>query len=248
MVQFSVMATDSPSSRPRRPAAGLSFDPVAQPWEAASQGLSPVDPRLLTPESLRRVLTAPPSWTPEPPFEADLRYAGREGPPVEAAVLIPLVAYPDGVRVMLTQRAAHLHDHAGQISFPGGRIETWDASPVAAALREAQEETGLGGDFIEVLGSLPPYHTTTGFTVTPVTGLVRPGFTLAPDAFEVAEVFEVPLAFLADPANHRLHRALLPDGRARHFYSMPWQDRFIWGATAAMLRNFYHLLRSANPG
>ena len=204
-----------------------------------------MDAGLLTPASLRRILGAPPEWAPEPSFEESLRYPGPEGTPVQAAVLIPMVMHPSGVSVMLTQRAAHLRDHAGQISFPGGRIESWDASPVAAALRETQEETGLGPDLIEVLATLPAYITTTGYSVTPVAALVNPGFTLNPDAFEVAEVFEVPLAFLTDPSNHRLHCATLADGKQRHFYSMPWNGRFIWGATAAMLRNFYHLLRRA---
>lgn len=161
-----------------------------------------------------------------------------------AAVLIPLVTRDDGVHIMLTQRAAHLHDHAGQISFPGGRIETSDATPVAAALREAQEETGLPANHVEVLGSMPPYLTATGFSIIPVVSLVTPGFQLAPDAFEVAEVFEVPLSFLMDPANHRLYEARLEDGRVRHYYGMPYGRHFIWGATAGMLRNLYHLLRN----
>lgn len=160
-----------------------------------------------------------------------------------AAVLIPLVMREAGVSVMLTQRTAHLYDHAGQVSFPGGRIETFDASPVAAALREAEEETGLPIDHVEVLGSMQNYLTATGFSITPVLSLVRPGFTLAPDSFEVAEVFEVPLSFLMNPANHRLYRAPLPDGRERQYYAMPWQGHFIWGATAGMLRNLYHLVR-----
>lgn len=239
------MADGGSSGRARRPAVIPAFDPVVQPWRVAADGLPAIDAAWLAPEALRRVLSEPPAWEPEPSFETRMPYPGREGPPVQAAVLIPLVAHPSGVSVMLTQRAAHLRDHAGQISFPGGRIESWDASPVAAALRETQEETGLTPDYIEVLGTLPPYVTTTGFAVTPVVAMVRPGFTLNPDAFEVAEVFEVPLAFLADPANHRLHCATLPDGNQRHFYSMPWNGRFIWGATAAMLRNFYHLLRHA---
>jgi len=218
---------------------------MVQPWEPADHGLAPLSEQQLEPAALRRVLGAPPDWQAEPPFEAQLRYPGREGPPVEAAVLIPLVMHKDGVRVMLTRRAAHLNDHAGQISFPGGRIESWDASPEAAALREAQEETGLPVDYVEVLACMPPYLTATGFSVTPVPGLVRSGYRLAPDAFEVAEVFEVPLAFLMNPANHRRHRARLPDGRERVYFSMPWKQYFIWGATAAMLRNLYHLLRSA---
>jgi len=233
------------SSRERRAPVQLSFDPTVQPWVPADAGLPALAGDRLAPQALRRVLAAPPRWQAEPPFEAQLRHPGREGPPVQAAVLIPMVMRDDAVSVMLTRRAAHLHDHAGQISFPGGRIETFDASPEAAALREAQEETGLPLEYVEVLASMPPYVTATGFSVTPVPGLVRTGYRLAPDAFEVAEVFEVPLPFLMDPSNHRLHHARLPDGRERRFYSMPWQDYFIWGATAAMLRNLYHLLRSA---
>ncbi len=238
------MSSDT-SSRAPRPRAPVKpgFDPAAQPWQVADDGLTPVDASLLTSQALRRILSAPPSWSPDPSLEERYRSPGREGPTVQAAVLIPLVVHEAGIRVMLTERAAHLRDHAGQISFPGGRIESWDASPVAAALRETQEETGLTDDYIEVLGSLPDYVTTTGYSVTPVAALVRPGFVLKPDAFEVADIFEVPLAFLTDPANHRLHQATLPDGQQRQFYSMPWQGRFIWGATAAMLRNFYHLLR-----
>ncbi|MEI2417337.1 CoA pyrophosphatase [Orrella sp. JC864] len=240
------MAEHPPSGK-AAPRARLApaFDPTEQPWRVANEGLAPVDPGLLTPHALRGILSAPPSWTPDPSLEERWRTPGREGPPVQAAVLIPMVVHEAGLKVMLTQRAAHLRDHAGQISFPGGRIESWDASPVAAALRETQEETGLTGDYVEILGSLPPYVTTTGYSVTPVAALVRPGFTLKPDAFEVADIFEVPLAFLTDPANHRLHVATLADGRQRQFYSMPWNGRFIWGATAAMLRNFYHLLRHA---
>ena len=162
-----------------------------------------------------------------------------------AAVLIALVMRPDGIGVIFTERASHLHDHAGQISFPGGRIETSDASPEAAALREAQEETGLPPDHVDVLGVMPPYVTATGFSITPVVSLVHPGFDFVPDAFEVAEIFEVPLAFLMNPANHREHSVEVPDGRSRHYYSMTWDRFFIWGATAGMLRNLYYLLSHA---
>ncbi|ARP90006.1 CoA pyrophosphatase [Bordetella genomosp. 9] len=235
--------SEQPSSRPRRPIVRPAFDPAEQPWVVANEGLQALSQEALRPESLRRALAQPESWSVQMPLNGDSRYPGREGPPVLAAVLIPLVMREAGVTVMLTQRTAHLHDHAGQVSFPGGRIEETDASPIAAALREAQEETGLTAEWVEVLGAMPPYLTATGFSITPVVALVRPGFTLSPDEFEVAEVFEVPLAFIADPANHRLHRAELPDGRVRRFYSMPWQGYFIWGATAAMLRNLYYLLR-----
>jgi 8-oxo-dGTP pyrophosphatase MutT (NUDIX family) len=248
VAQSASMPESSSTSRPRRPIARPSFDPTTQPWVVANEGLEPLQAAALTPVALRQTLAEPHSWSVQLPLNDDTRYPGREGPPVLAAVLIPLVAHEQGVSVMLTERAAHLHDHAGQISFPGGRIESSDVSPVAAALREAEEETGLPPDRVEVLGTMPPYMTATGFSITPVVGMVRPGFTLAPDAFEVAEVFEVPLAFIADPANHRLHRVELPDGRVRQFYSMPWQRFFIWGATAAMLRNLYYLLRGHQEG
>jgi len=154
----------------------------------------------------------------------------------------------DGLHVLLTQRTAHLRDHAGQVSFPGGRCENDDVDEVATALRETEEEVGLDRSFIEVIGQLPVYTTVTSYRVTPVVALVQPGFTLTPDSFEVAEVFEVPLAFLMSPAHHRRHSVEL-DGQQRHFLSMPWQDEqrgdeayFIWGATAAMLRNLYGFL------
>jgi 8-oxo-dGTP pyrophosphatase MutT (NUDIX family) len=230
------------SSRPRRTIVRPSFDAAAQPWVVANEGLRPLPAEALQPDALRNALARPESWSVQMRLDDDARYPGREGAPVLAAVLIPLVMREEGVTVMLTQRTAHLYDHAGQISFPGGKIETSDASPVAAALREAQEETGLGAEWVDVRGTMPPYLTATGFSITPVVALVRPGFQLAPDSFEVAEIFEVPLAFIADPGNHRLHRAELPDGRVRQFYSMPWDKYFIWGATAAMLRNLYHLL------
>jgi len=222
------------------------FDPLAQPWQRADAGLSALPARRMEPDFLRRTLATPPkSWPCDPPGDTAFRYVGREGPLVAAAVLIPLVMHNDGLCVMLTQRAAHLNAHAGQISFPGGRLESGDASPEAGALRETLEETGLAGEFVEVLGGMPAYVTASGFSVTPVVGLVHPGFSLTPDSTEVADVFEVPLPFLMNPANHRLHCVALPPEQTRYFYSMSWQNRCIWGATAAMLRNLYHLLRSA---
>ena len=168
-----------------------------------------------------------------------------------AAVLFPIVERDHGHTVLLTQRTAHLRDHAGQISFPGGRVEDDDPTPVDTALRETEEEVGLPRAHIEVIGQLPVYRTVTFFDVTPVVGLVRPDFVLTLDAFEVAEAFEVPLAFLMSPANHQRH-VFEATGQRREFLSMPWPrprpdaaghgDYFIWGATAAMLRNFYRFL------
>ena len=153
-----------------------------------------------------------------------------------AAVLFPIVDREGVYTVLLTQRTAHLRDHAGQISFPGGRVEAEDASPVHTALRETEEEIGLPSDFVEILGFLPEYRTGTGFRVTPVVGLVHPPFELKPDPFEVAEVFEVPLNFLLDPANHQQH-SMHYRGAMRQYFAMPYGDYFIWGATAGMIRS-----------
>ena len=148
---------------------------------------------------------------------------------------------------ILAQRTDHLNDHAGQVSFPGGRTDPEDADAVATALREAHEEVGIAADEIEVIGQLPAYTTVTAYEVTPVVGLLDPPRALRLDPFEVAEVFEVPLAFLMDPAHHRRH-AVEVDGLARQFISMPWgrdlrgEPYFVWGATAAMLRNLYRFL------
>ena len=162
---------------------------------------------------------------------------GGEGLPLtSAAVLFPIVLRDSGNTVLLTQRTAHLRDHAGQISFPGGRVEVEDLSPIHTALRETEEEIGLSRERIQILGFLPEYRTGTGFRITPVVGLVHPPFTLQPDPFEVAEIFEVPLSFLLDPANHRRH-SIHYQGALRHFFAMPYGDYFIWGATAGMIRS-----------
>jgi 8-oxo-dGTP pyrophosphatase MutT (NUDIX family) len=162
---------------------------------------------------------------------------GGEGLPLTpAAVLFPIVLRDHGQTVLLTQRTAHLRDHAGQISFPGGRVEADDVSPVHTALRETEEEIGLSREHVEILGYLPEYRTGTGFRVTPVVALVKPPFELALDSFEVAEAFEVPLSFLLDPSNHQRH-SMHYRGALRHFFAMPYGDYFIWGATAGMIRS-----------
>ena len=161
--------------------------------------------------------------------------------PVEAAVLVPLVNRDTGITVMLTQRTAHLHDHAGQISFPGGRVDLGDVDRIDTALREAAEETGLPRERVDILGLLPEYDVMSGFRVTPVVGWIEPPVSFVPDPFEVADVFEVPLAFLLDPAHH-LTQSRQVDDTLRHWYAMPWEGRHIWGATAGMLHSLYRIL------
>jgi len=173
---------------------------------------------------------------------ADTDFVGQIAPLMQAAVLVPLVVRPEGLTILLTQRTAHLHHHGGQISFPGGRLEEGDADPRAAALRETEEEIGLLRASIDVIGQLDDYATITGFHITPVVGLLTPPLDFAPDDFEVAEIFEVPLSFVMDPANHKTDSRMLPSGEKRFFYVLPYQDRYIWGATAGMLVNLHEVL------
>jgi 8-oxo-dGTP pyrophosphatase MutT (NUDIX family) len=224
---------------------------LAEPRGAQVTGiddhLPPVPADRLQPQWLRRRFGS--GALPVPEFPGDTHAVETERS-VQAAVLVPLVARDAGLQVLLTRRTAHLRDHAGQISFPGGRTEPADAGPVGTALRESAEEIGLAPDRVEVLGCLAPYITVTHYVVTPVVALVPPDLALHLDPFEVAEAFEVPLQFLMTPAHHRRH-VYDYNGRPRHFVSMPWQragddgqqrEYFIWGATAAMLRNLYGVL------
>ena len=158
-----------------------------------------------------------------------------------AAVLVPLVMRPEALTVLLTQRTAHLAAHAGQISFPGGSVEAVDRDSIDTALRETEEEVGLPRDYVEVIGRLDTYITGTGFEVTPVVGLVRAPYPAKPDPFEVAEIFEVPLDFVIDPLHHERHSRDVR-GRTRSFYVVPYQNRYIWGATAGMLVNLAEVL------
>ncbi len=232
------------------------LDPHACPVTGTDGHLPPVPAPALQPDALRRRFVGMRTWIPE--LGGDGAVAAGTGTvgdaPSPAAVLVPLVMRDDGLQVLLTRRTDHLRDHAGQISFPGGRSEPHDADAVATALRETEEEVGLHRRHIEVIGSLPHYRTITRYVVTPVVALVDPRFALTLDAFEVAEAFEVPLQFLMTPAHHRRHAFELA-GQMRQFLSMPWhasdgsgpaREYFIWGATAAMLRNLYGFL--ATPG
>lgn len=216
------------------------FDPRTVPVLRSDAHMRAVAPEWLTPDALRRRFESPPAWEPElrmePPFTTNS--------PRPAAVLVPVVER-DRPTVLLTQRASHLNSHSGQIAFPGGKVDDTDADAVAAALRETYEEVGLRPEYFEVLGVLPHYTTGSAYVVTPVVALVREGFTLTPNPHEVADAFEVPLEFLMNPAHHRHHMREV-DGVRREWLSMPYQDakgeRFIWGATAGMLRNLYRFL------
>ncbi|HEY4998248.1 MAG TPA: CoA pyrophosphatase [Usitatibacter sp.] len=158
-----------------------------------------------------------------------------------AAVLLLVVNHAADPTVVFTQRTAHLADHAGQISFPGGRCDEGDCTPERTALREAEEEVGISSDRVEILGRLPEYRTSTGYSVTPVVGWAEPPLEFSPDPHEVADIFEVPLAFLLDPGNHRYESAF-HKGRMRRYWAMPYGERFIWGATAGMLVTFHRIL------
>jgi 8-oxo-dGTP pyrophosphatase MutT (NUDIX family) len=162
---------------------------------------------------------------------------------VPAAVLIPLVNKPEGIQVLLTQRASHLYNHAGQVSFPGGRIDPEDTNTQITALRETEEEIGLGRDKIEILGSLKEYFIPSGFKVSPWVGWVNPPISLTPDPFEVDHIFEVPLSFFFDPQRHHLKQDEF-EGRQRRYYVFEYQEKTIWGATAGMLVDLYHTLYS----
>ncbi len=203
----------------------------------------------LTPETRRlfplsREFIAERLTRPAPPHEHDdlHRIALQEGIRVtEAAVLVPLVNREGGVQVLLTQRTAHLRDHGGQVSFPGGRVEPDDADREATALRETAEEIGLAADRVTLLGRLPGYEIPSGFRITPVVGWVEPPFHVVPDTFEVEDIFEVPLTYFLDPGNYQ-RRQFHFRGRHRHYLAIPWDGRYIWGATAGMLYSMCRLL------
>ena len=229
----------------------MSIDPRQLPLDPGFDGSSvrgePLGPEQLSPAAVRRRFSNPGPWTPELRSDPRLQSESAEASK-PAAVLIPLVLRDDRFSVLLTHRAAHLQAHAGQISFPGGRIEPSDRGPVEAALREASEETGLAIERIELLGTLPVYLTVTRFEVTPVVGIITAPIALRLDASEVEDAFEVPLSFLMDPRNHQ-RRVAATRGEERFVYTIAYHDglreRMIWGVTAAILRNLYAFLRGA---
>lgn len=223
----------------------VGFDPEAQPIIPVPD-LPELGPSSLKLPFIREAFARDFPWQVEPVFtnyfdldtsaHTDIR---------QAAVCIPLLDHSDGLHVLFTLRSAKLYNHAGQICFPGGRIEQTDANYVDAALRETWEEIGVEPRFVELIGTQPSFLTSTGYTMKPIVGLLKPGYMLEPDHSEVAEIFEVPLASLLSPSLHRLHEIRPEDGAPRYFFSISWGGYFIWGATAALIRNLYHYLAAA---
>jgi len=216
------------------------FDPRTVPVSGIDTHLPAIPVFSLEVPALRARFASPPAWQPE--VWAERRFTDR--PPTRASVLVPVVMR-ERPTVLLTERTTHLSTHSGQVAFPGGKRDDTDRDDVHTALREAHEEIGLEPSVIEVLGSLPRYTTGTQYLVTPVVALVSPARELKLNAYEVADAFEVPLEFLMNPAHHRRHHFEW-EGARREWLSMPYMDgsteRFIWGATAGMLRNLYRFL------
>jgi 8-oxo-dGTP pyrophosphatase MutT (NUDIX family) len=206
--------------------------------------IAPPGPRIAIPtrdDIVRRLAASPPLEDLLTADDLEKQLANSQQPLRDAAVLLLVVDHPGAPTVVFTQRTAHLADHAGQISFPGGRCDEGDCTPERTALREAHEEIGIEPGRIEILGRLPQYRTSTGFSVTPVVGWAEPPLDYRPDPHEVEAVFEVPLAFLLDAGNHRYESAFFK-GRMRRYWAMPYGERFIWGATAGMLVTFHRIV------
>ena len=230
-----------PNTPPDTPLSRLpDFDPRVAPVIGIDSHLPAVRPEVLAPQALRERFRAPPRWEPEVWIERKF----GERTPALASVLVPIVMRKRPT-VILTERTTHLSTHSGQVAFPGGRRDETDTDDAHTALREAYEEIGLAPSLVEVIGQLPIYTTGTQFIVTPVVALIRADHELKLNAFEVADAFEVPLDFLMNPAHHHRH-AVEWAGNRREWFSMPYMDgtteRFVWGATAGMLRNLYRFL------
>lgn len=220
------------------------FDPQAQSAFQANQGLSVLPEERMSIAFIQKALSLPQLVSLDPIIERwnyEKRLIHIQQPYAEAATLMLLVEKEQGVEMLLTRRAMHLKKHSGQISFPGGRIDQKDASAEEAALRETFEEIGIASTHIQLLGQLPDFFTGTGFLMKPFVAALKKDYELSINQDEVDEVFSVPLSFLLNPNHHFLHKVDLEEG-IREYFSMPWQNYFIWGATAAVIRNLYHVL------
>ncbi len=223
----------------------IGFDPETQPI-LKTEALPKLPADCLQLDYIRDAFSRPIDWQVDPLFsDSFLPNCHIKTNAREAAVLVPFVQRSDGVKIILTKRSDHLNNHAGQISFPGGRIENSDADPIAAAIRETYEEIGVKREFVRVIGTQPTLLTTTDFLMTPIIGEILPGFNIHADTSEVAEVFEVPLAVLMDPNKHVVHQLQTATGHGRYYFSITWNSYFIWGATAVLIRNLYHFLAAS---
>lgn len=226
-------------------AARLGYYPAQQPVLDLAP-LPPIASQYLQADFLQHALPLPIAWSVEPLFADE--FISEFTPDLQlrqAAVCIPLVQRKTGLHVLLTRRAGHLMHHAGQISFPGGRVEKEDQGAIQAALRETHEEVGIAPHYIQTLSEEPIFITNSRFAMRPVVGLVQPNFQVTIDPSEVAEVFEVPLSLLMDPTQHQLHCLQKQQQSSRYYFSMTWQSYFIWGATAVVIRNLYHHVAAA---
>lgn len=236
---------DSTISNAFREVAALGFDPSQAPLLPVPY-LPALPSQALEPDFVVQAFRQPISWQVDSLFK-DSFYPHflPKSKNVRAAVCIAITPSAQNPGVLFTRRALHLHNHAGQISFPGGRIEQSDLSIAAAAMREAQEEVGIAPEFMHYLGQHPIFVTTTQFAMCPVIMQLQNGFQLQADPGEVEEIFEVPLHVLMDPQKHQLHQFRASDGSRRVYFSIPWGPYFIWGATAVLVRNMYHYLAAA---
>lgn len=242
---FTESMPDSIQSKAFREVAKLGFDP-SQPPLIPVPSLPALPLQALEPDFLAQAFREPVHWQVDSLFKNSF-FPGflPESPNVRAAVCIAITPSINNPGVLFTRRAIHLHNHAGQISFPGGRIEHSDVSIAAAAMREAQEEVGIAPEFMHYLGQHPVFVTTTRFAMCPVIMQLQTGFQLHADPSEVEEIFEVPLQILMNPQKHQLHQVSANDGSRRVYFAIPWGPYFIWGATAVLVRNMYHYLAAA---
>lgn len=241
----SLIRTRSDVNLSRVEAESLGFDPQTQPLMPLAE-LPAIDEAYLNSDFIKKSFTQSVQWEAEP-LLSDLVVPAFSHYPkhIPSAVCMPLVQREEGMTVLFTRRAGHLPSHPGQVCFPGGRIDLSDNNAVHTALRETHEEVGIAPGFVQPLGE-HPIIIATRYAMRPVVSLLKEGFSVAPCANEVAQVFEVPLAVLMDPTIHRLHGLSQPNDTLRHYFSMSWNDYFIWGATAAVIRNFYHYLFAAS--